>query len=677
MPNRLAAERSLYLRQHADNPVDWYPWGDEAFTRARQEDRPLLVSVGYSACHWCHVMAHESFEDDDTAALVNALFVNVKVDRDERPDVDALYMQATMALTGHGGWPMTVFLTPDGHPYFAGTYFPPEARGGLPAFADVCRAVAQAYRTQRDDVAQQTGVVMERVAAVAARTAPHDRPLDEAYLRTAMAALEDRFDPVYGGFGPGPKFPPTAALELLVQRIERTAGDTGARLMLDLTLTRMAEGGIHDHLGGGFHRYAVDGVWGVPHFEKMLYDNAGLARVYAQAHAATGDPAWAAVATGTLEYLLREMRLPGGAFASAQDADTPAGEGAYFTWTADEIVDVLPEDEARVVRMHYGIVDHGPLEGRSVLAVARPIQAVAALTRTDAAALLADAHERMREARSARPAPGRDDAAITAWNGLAIAAFADAGVVLGRADFVEAARVAAAFVCDHAWVDGRLHRTLHGDTAQHDGNLDDHAHLAFGLVRLHQATADARWLREAGRVVDAMLERFGDEDGTGFYRAPRDGEQLVARTRDLEDHPATGGNSQAARVLLQLGALRGDPDMVERGRRVVDGVAGDALRFPQAFGTALAAADLAAHDDPVVAIAGDDPDGVGAMRDAARAHGGPGVLVVTEADAALTALLDQRPARDGRATAYVCHGTVCDAPVTDLSSLAEALARHT
>ena len=555
MPNRLAAEPSLYLRQHAANPVDWYPWGDEAFARARDEDRCLLLSVGYSACHWCHVMAHESFEDPDTAALINALFVNVKVDRDERPDVDAVYMQATMALTGQGGWPMTVFCTPDGRPFFAGTYFPPVARGGMPAFGDICRGVAHAYRTQRDDVTRQAGVVMDRITRTAMRDAPRD-DVDEAYLDAATEALEERFDPVYGGFGGAPKFPPSTALEFLLQRMARDPGDAAPRLMVELTLLRMAEGGIRDQLAGGFHRYAVDGVWGVPHFEKMLYDNALLAGVYARAHALTGDERWADVATSTLDYLLREMRVGGGAFASAQDADTADGEGAFFTWTPTEVDAALAPDLAAVVKSHYGVVPDGPLDGRCVLAVRRPIEAVAGLTGLDAARLLDEARHVLRDERAHRAAPATDDTVIAGWNGLAMAALADAGVALDRDDYVDAARRCAAFVLENMIVDGSLRRTHRDGAARHDGQLDDNAHVCHGLVRLHQATLEPRWLDAARDLAARMVERFSDEDGRGFYRSAADGDPLlVARTRDQEDHPAPSGTSQAARVLAVLGAL--------------------------------------------------------------------------------------------------------------------------
>ncbi|MEW6583962.1 MAG: thioredoxin domain-containing protein, partial [Actinomycetota bacterium] len=412
--NRLAAETSPYLRQHAENPVDWYPWGDEAFARARAEDRPVLLSIGYSSCHWCHVMAHESFEDDATAAVMNELFVNVKVDREERPDVDALYMQATLAMTGHGGWPMTVFLTPEGRPFYAGTYFPRQARGGLPGFAELCHAVSEAYRERRRDVDAQAAEVEKRLAAMSHRR-PSLELLTARMADDATVGLARQFDPVEGGFGAAPKFPPSLALEFLVRRVWRRHDDTHAREMAELTLRRMAEGGIHDQVGGGFHRYSVDAVWLVPHFEKMLYDNALLARAYLLAHRVTGDGEHRHVAERTLDYLLRELRAPDGGFASAQDADSPEGEGAYFVWTPDDLAEVLTPDEARAVTVRFGVHPGGNFEGATILHVARPMEAVEQEVGPDAALLVDSALQKLYAARAQRPAPERDDKVVAAW----------------------------------------------------------------------------------------------------------------------------------------------------------------------------------------------------------------------------------------------------------------------
>ena len=555
--NRLAEEPSLYLRQHADNPVDWYPWGDEALDRARREDRPILLSVGYSSCHWCHVMAHESFEDPEIAAVMNELFVNIKVDREERPDIDALYMQATLALTGRGGWPMTVFLTPDRRPYYAGTYFPPTARGGLPAFADVCRALAEAYRDRRDDVIAQAEQATGRIAAMARGRASGDAPdPDAAFLDDAVVGLAREFDPIQGGFGGAPKFPAPLALEFLAARAARPGGDRHSREMLDLTLGRMAAGGIHDHVGGGFHRYAVDGQWLVPHFEKMLYDNALLGRVYAQGYRVTGRDEHARVAQGVFDYLLREMRVAGGGFAAAQDADSPGGEGAFFVWTPDQLAAVLDEAQLAAVTARYGVTAEGNREGTNILRPVASVDAVSEHLGTDAAPLLTAARQALYAARATRPAPARDDKVIAAWNGLTIAGLADAGSILRRPEYIDAAIGAAAFVLDELVVAGRLHRAHMGGRAVGLGHLDDHADMCHGLLRLYAATFQPRWLTEARDLAARMVDLFGDGDG-GFYYTGSDAEGLLVRTRDVEDQPTPSGNSQAAHVLMRIAVLSG------------------------------------------------------------------------------------------------------------------------
>jgi uncharacterized protein len=677
--NRLAQESSLYLRQHAENPVDWQPWGDDAFGRARAEDRPVLLSVGYSSCHWCHVMAHESFEDPETAAVMNELFVNVKVDREERPDVDALYMQATLALAGQGGWPMTVFLTPDGRPFYAGTYFPRTARGGLPAFKDLCRAIANAYSSRRDDVESQAAEVARRLAAASERR-PADDPLDRQTLDDAVVGLARAFDPVEGGFGGAPKFPPSLALEFLLRRLARRPDDHHARQIVDLTLGKMAAGGIYDQVGGGFHRYSVDGQWLVPHFEKMLYDNALLARDYALSARATGNPDHARVAQETLDYLLREMRLAGGGFAAAQDADSPGGEGAFFVWTPQGIASVLPEDQARAVTLRYGVTPEGNFEGRTILRVAAPIDAVSRELGEDARPLLAAARAALYQARAARPAPARDDKVIAAWNGLAIAALADAGVILGRGDYVDAAAATAAFVLDALVVDCRLRRAYMGGGAHQLGQLDDHADLCHGLLCLYEATFHPRWLAAARELAGRMVELFADPDGGGFFYSGADAEALVARTRDLEDHPTPAGNSQAAHVLLRLAGLTGDAELEERASGALRIVRGEMARFPQAFGTALIALDDLLADRREIAVVGppDDPRTAELVR-AARAGAAPAdALAAGDPDdpaaAEAAPLLRDRPLVDGAPAAYVCVGFACRAPLTAPEELTSTLA---
>ncbi|HMO00082.1 MAG TPA: thioredoxin domain-containing protein [Miltoncostaeaceae bacterium] len=673
--NRLAGESSLYLRQHSENPVDWYPWGDEALARARDEDRPVLLSIGYSSCHWCHVMAHESFEDPDTAAVMNDLFVNVKVDREERPDVDALYMQATLSLSGSGGWPMTVFLTPDGRPFYAGTYFPTTARGGLPGFSDLCCALAAAYRDRRDDVEAQAAEVARRLAGLAARQASNE-PLTARILDDATVGLARLFDAEQGGFGGAPKFPPSLALEFLLRRLWRRPDDPHAGEMVELTLGRMAAGGIYDQVGGGFHRYSVDGRWLVPHFEKMLYDNALLARVYALAFRLTGSPAHSRIAQETLDYLLREMRLARGGFGSAQDADSPGGEGAFFVWTPQELRELLTPQQATAVTLRYGVTEEGNFEGRSILHVATPLDQVTQALGEDAGPLLVQAREALYRARQARPAPARDDKLVAAWNGLAIAALADAGVILGRGDYLDAAISTAATVLDELVVDGRLRRVPPAaNGAVHLGQLDDHADMVHGLLRLYEATFQPRWLVAARGLAERMVALFADPDGDGFFYSPSDGERLVARTREVEDHPTPAGNSQAAHVLMRLADLTGDAELEGLAGRALMLVRADMARFPQAFGTALVALDNLLADRHGIAVVGprDDP-ATGALVRAAREAAGPYDVIAAgdpdDAEAVAAApLLEGRPLVDGRPAAYVCRRFACQAPVTDPEAL--------
>lgn len=677
--NRLASEASLYLRQHADNPVDWYPWGDEAFGRAVAEDRPVLLSVGYSSCHWCHVMAHESFENPEIAALMNDLFVCIKVDREERPDVDALYMQATLGLTGSGGWPMTVFLTPDARPFFAGTYFPPEPRQGMPGFPELLRHVADAYLSRKDDVLHTAGQLGERLVAAAAR-APSPDELDRRTVDDAVTGLAMAFDPSQGGFGGAPKFPPHLALEFLLGRLWADPKDHNARQMLETTLHRMADGGIHDQVGGGFHRYSVDGIWLVPHFEKMLYDNALLARVYAMAYRVTGEPRWREVAERTLDYLLREMQAPDGGFAAAQDADSPGGEGAFFVWTVQQLSEVLTREETQAIVLRYGMRPDGNFEGSNILHVAAPMDAVAERVGPDAGLLVASALGKLYAARSGRPAPARDDKVVTSWNGLAMAAFADAGIWLGRPDYVDVARRVARFVVDNLVIDRRLHRVWAQGAARHLGCLDDHADLIHGLLALYEATFEPVWLEAARTTADQMVQLFADDAGAGFFYAGTDGEALIARTRDIEDHPTPGGNSQAALVLLRLAALTGDGALTTRATAALGLVAGEMTRYPQAFGTALVALDLATAPDRVeVAIVGplDAPETT-ALLDVARAAAGPHTTIAVgdpndAAAVSAAALLADRPTVHGTAAAYVCRNFACDAPTTDSASLEAAL----
>jgi uncharacterized protein len=637
--NRLADATSPYLLQHADNPVDWYPWGDEAFSRARAEDKPILLSVGYSACHWCHVMEHESFEDAETARLMNELFVNVKVDREERPDVDALYMDAVVALTGHGGWPMTVFLTPEREPFLGGTYFPPEPRHGLPSFRQVLLAVSDAYRERRGDVVRQARSLTESIAA-AAEAQPSSDPLAESLLRDALRGLRQGHDPVHGGWGHAPKFPPASTLELLL-RLHLRYSDEDALAMALRTLDGMAAGGMYDLLGGGFHRYSVDPEWLVPHFEKMLYDNALLAPAYLHAWLVTGRDRYRRVAEETVDYVLRELRLPEGGLASAQDADTEGVEGLTFTWTEEELA------EAGVPRP--GLLR--PFEhGRSVLR----------------GELSEEERARLFEVREQRPKPFRDDKAVASWNGLALAALAEAGRRLERPDLVAAAVEVGEFLLGPlSDAEGRLERSYRDGRVSGTGYLDDYANAAHGLYELHVATGDLRWLRESRRLARLAVDLFGDDERGGFFLSPRHGEELVARRKELDDHPLPSGNSMLAFVLLRLGRIYGEEELERRAAGVFRLVQPALARAPQAFGWMLCALDLHFSPPREVAVAGPPESEV--ARSALASFEPNAVVAFGPADD--VPLLAGKGLVDGAPAVYVCERFACRAPVTDPAAL--------
>jgi uncharacterized protein YyaL (SSP411 family) len=631
--NRLAQETSPYLLQHADNPVDWYAWGEEAFERARTEDKPILLSVGYSACHWCHVMEHESFEDDETARLMNERFVNVKVDREERPDVDTLYMEAVVALTGHGGWPMTVFLTPEGVPFYGGTYYPPEPRHGMPSFRDVLQTISGLYRERRgavDGTASQLKDALEQ----ASKLSPSAEPLTEELLRAASQALRRQFDPEWGGFGGAPKFPPASALEFLLRMHLR--GDDQALPMVVKTLDAMAAGGMYDLVGGGFHRYSVDRTWLVPHFEKMLYDNALLASAYLHAWVVTGEERFRRVVEETLDYVLRELALPEGGFASAQDADTEGVEGLTFTWTAEEGV---PEE-----------LLHPFEEGRSII-------------RGD---LDEELRRRLFELREQRPKPLRDDKAIASWNGLLLAALAEAGRRLERRDWLDAATRLAEFLLGPlSDEEGRLYRTFREGRAKNTGFLEDYADVANGFYELHVATGDVRWLQEANRLARLAVELFGDDERGGFYLTPAHGERLVARQKTFDDHPTPSGNSMLAFILLRLARVYGDAELERRAVGVFRLIRDALPRAPHAFGHALNALDLHFSPPRELAILGPVDS------DVARAALMPfdPNSVVAVGPAADIPLLEGKDLVEGKPAVYVCENFACRAPVTDAKSI--------
>jgi uncharacterized protein YyaL (SSP411 family) len=634
--NRLAHETSPYLLQHADNPVDWYPWGEEAFAKARAEDKPILLSVGYAACHWCHVMEHESFEDDETAAVMNERFVNVKVDREERPDVDSLYMDAVVALTGQGGWPMTVFLTPEGEPFLGGTYYPPEPRFGLPSFRQVLVAVSDAYAQRRGDVTNQAKAIVEAVRR-AGEIAPSGEPLTESMLGEAARALGRQFDSEWGGWGGAPKFPQPSVLEFLLRMHLR--GDEDALPMVTATLDAMAAGGMYDLVGGGFHRYSVDREWLVPHFEKMLYDNALLAATYLHAWVVTKEERYRRVAEETLDYMLRELRLPEGGFASAQDADTEGVEGLTFTWTPDEGV----REELLHPFEHGRFIIRGELSDEE--------------------------RQRLFELREQRPKPLRDDKAIAAWNGLALAALAEAGRRLERDDYLDAARALGDFLLGPLSTEGaRLHRTFRAEQAKGTGYLEDYADVAHGLLELHVATGELRWLEEANRLARLAVDLFADEERGGFYLSPADGEELVARKKDLEDQPTPSGNSMLALVLLELARIYGDEELERPAVSVFRIVHAALTRVPLAFGHALSALELHFSAPREIAIVGpvDSP----VARAALEAFQPDTVVAVGPSED--VPLLVGKGLVDGKPAVYVCERFACRAPVTDPAALSLA-----
>jgi len=662
MPNRLAQSTSPYLLQHADNPVDWQEWGPEAFAEARRRDVPVLLSVGYAACHWCHVMAHESFEDEQVASVVNEHFVAVKVDREERPDVDAVYMAATTALTGHGGWPMTCLLTPSGDPFFAGTYFP---RAQFLSLLDQVRAV---WAEQQERVLSSGAHIAGRLRDLVGTHAPA-QVVDADALDVAVGRLAGQHDWERGGFGGAPKFPPSMVLELLLRHHART-GAEAALGMVRTTCEAMARGGVYDQLGGGFARYSVDASWVVPHFEKMLYDNAQLLRVYAHWYRATGDRLARRVARETAEFLLRDLGTGQGGFASALDADTEGVEGLTYVWTPEQLAAVLGEEDGRAAAALLTVTPEGTFEhGTSTLQLPRD---------PEDEAWWRDARVRLLTARDTRPQPARDDKVVTSWNGLAIAGLADAGVVLGDPSLVAAAEHCAAFVLGTHLVDGRLRRSSRdGRVGTAAGVADDYGNLAEGLLALHMATGSARWLTAARGLLDTAVEQFGADDG-GFHDTAYDAEELVLRPRSLGDNAEPSGQSALAGALLTCSALTGDPAQRERAEAAIAAGGLPASRDPRFGGWLLAAAEAALAGPLQVAVVGTGPDDAeaAALLAVTRAAPSPGlVLAHGSPDEPDQPLLAQRPLVGGRAAAYVCRGFVCDAPVTDVDALRAALAR--
>jgi uncharacterized protein YyaL (SSP411 family) len=673
--NRLANETSPYLLQHAHNPVDWYAWGPEALERAASEDRPILLSIGYSACHWCHVMERESFENPRIAELMNASFVCIKVDREERPDLDGIYMQAVQAMTGSGGWPMTVFLAPDGTPFYGGTYYPPTDRANMPGFPRVLLAIADAWQNRRSEVLQSGTRLREALqhSVQLTQTAP-----DLQVLQEAARGLITQHDPEDGGFGRAPKFPQPMALEFLLRCWRRTT-DAEALEVVNHTLDRMARGGIYDHLGGGFARYSTDSEWLVPHFEKMLYDNAQLARAYLMAYQATGNAFFMDVVEETLEYVLRDMRDPSGGIYSTEDADSEGEEGKFYLWTPAELADLLGAEDARLFGAFYDVREPGNFEGRaSILRMQHTPLQVAERLGVSEAELLA-ALERGRavlfEARSKRVRPARDEKVLAAWNGMMLRALAEAGSVLERADFLSAAEQNAAFLLEHMRTpDGHLHRTWKpGHAARLNAYLEDYANVADGLLALYEATFDVRWLDASTQFADIILREFPDTHNGGFFDTSLGHETLITRPKDVFDNATPSGNSVAADVLLRLALLTDRSEYRAAAEGVLKMLSEAMVRYPLGFARALNALDFWLDQPREVAIVGaPEAEDTRALRRAVFEPFAPN-KVVAGGQAAIP-LLEGRDQRNGHAAAYVCQHYVCQAPTSDPNELRKQIA---
>ncbi len=681
MPNRLADSTSPYLLQHQDNPVDWYPWGPDVLARALAEDKPIFLSIGYAACHWCHVMAHESFEDPETAALMNEHFINVKVDREERPDLDSIYMSAVVALTGQGGWPLSVFLTPDGAPFFGGTYYPPTPRHGLPSFKQVLAGLHDAWTSRREDVLNGSADIVRHLESPLAVGTQGDAPtLDD--LGTAVRALWENYDSRLGGWGHAPKFPQPMTIEFLLRYHLLKDGEALPLEMAASTLRAMARGGMYDQLGGGFHRYSVDERWLVPHFEKMLYDNAQLARVYLHAWQLTGDDDFRRVTIETLDYVLREMTDPSGAFYASQDADSEGEEGRFFVWTERELDEVLGDDAA-LIKHVYGVTAGGNFEGgANVLSMAQPLAEAAkalGLEAEDAAQRLSRARRTLFERRETRVRPGLDDKALASWNGLMLAAFAEAGAVLGRGDYLDAARRCGDFLTTQMrGSDGRLHRTWRRGVARLNGYLEDYAAVAEGLLALYQTTFDTRYFMTARELADLALEHFSDEQG-GFFDTADDHEALVIRPKDTQDNATPSGSALFATVLFKLAGLTGESRYDDAALHALATVSPLLGRYPAGFAQWLCAAAFELSGPHEVALIGSiDDRRLMDLRAVLLETYRPFVVLAQGADGpadAVVPVIQHRTLVNGLPAAYVCRRFVCRQPVATPERLRQELSR--
>ncbi|MSP11965.1 MAG: thioredoxin domain-containing protein [Chloroflexi bacterium] len=678
--NRLGQETSPYLLQHADNPVDWYPWGPEALGKAQQENKPILLSIGYSACHWCHVMAHESFEDPATAEMMNLYYVNIKVDREERPDLDAIYMQAVQAMTNHGGWPMTVFLTPDGLPFYGGTYFPPEPRHGMPAFQQVLHTIADTYYNQPEEIQKNIGQMRDFLQQTFSATGAGT--LSQDILAAGFHALSRNYDNTNGGFGQAPKFPQPMNLEFLLHAWHNL-GDDAALRIVEVTLQKMARGGMYDQLGGGFHRYSVDARWLVPHFEKMLYDNAQLARVYLHAYQATGKSFYRRIVEETLDYVLREMTHPAGGFYSTQDADSEGEEGKFFLWTPAETNDLLGAEDGELFNAYYDITAQGNFEGSAILNVPRDRDVVAHMQGVPEEGLqqvIDRSRQALFYAREQRVKPGRDEKILASWNGLMLAALAEAGAALQEPAYLLAARKNAEFVLTEMLQHGRLMRTWKDGQARITGYLEDYAGYADGLLSLYEATGELRWFTAARQLMDTVLELFSDTQQGGFYDTSTEHEQLVTRPKDLFDNATPAGSSLAVTALLRLGAFTGDDHYIQPAAEALSSIAEFLQKYPTGFGVALTAVDFYLNWPKEIAIIGTPGEAsTQALQAVVFGMYLPNRIIATAgpqqlpAVAAAIPLLAERQRLSGKATAYVCVHFACQIPVTEPEMLKQQL----
>jgi uncharacterized protein len=658
MPNRLIDETSPYLLQHANNPVDWYAWGPEALERSAKEEKLILLSIGYSACHWCHVMEHESFENPAIAEIMNRNFVNIKVDREERPDLDQIYMTAVQMMTGSGGWPMTMFLLPTGEPIFGGTYFPPDDRYGRPGFRRVLEAIAEAYRTRRAEILENAKGIREQLSRQAFQKNAQET-IDASLLTLAYRAIGSRFDPREGGFGAAPKFPPSMSIDFLLRFHHRT-GDEHALHMVTITLDKMAFGGMYDQVGGGFHRYSTDDHWLVPHFEKMLYDNALLARVYLDAYRATGDRLYKRISEETLDFVAREMRDPNGAFYSTQDADSEGVEGKFYVWSLEEFREVVGDD-ADALANHFDVTEHGNWEETNILHVTQdPDEKLEAR--------IESAKKKLYAARSKRVKPGRDEKVLTDWNGLMLRAFAEAAAYLGRDDYRAIAEANARFILNTLWDGQRLLHSYKDGRARFNGYLDDYANLVDGLFALYELTFDYQWLEAAVRVADRMIDQFWDSEAGGFYFTGKDHESLLTRSKDFFDNATPSGNSVAGDVLLRMAAVLDRDDYRKKAEEIFQATGAFMKQYASGFGRMLSGIDFYIGPSKEIALIGSPDEFLAILRKQYL----PRTVVAAGSDERV-ALLRNRPMVNGQPTAYVCENFTCKQPVTDAASLEKQL----